>query len=215
VRQSAAKEDGARWRRRKEARPSEIGAAALECFAERGFAACSLDAIAARAGVTKGTLYLYFRNKEDLLKEVVRQALLPRIAAFEAQARSSDPAAVQLERIIATWPAVVATPFLGAIPKLVIAEAGNFPDLCRFYLDEVIGRARRLIVGILRRGMRRGEFRRLDPEVAFFTVIAPLLIAVLWKQTFERHDKKPLDIGALCRTHASILLAGLAREDKR
>lgn len=215
MRRPAAKERGARWRRRKEARPSEIGAAALECFAERGFAACSLDAIAARAGVTKGTLYLYFRSKEDLLKEVVRQALLPRIAAFEAQAKPTDPASVQLERIIASWPALVATPYLGVIPKLIIAEAGNFPDLCRFYLEEIIGRARHLIVAILRRGMRRGEFRRVDPEAAFYSVIAPLLIAVLWKQTFERHDVKPLDIDALCRTHSAILLAGLAREDKR
>jgi AcrR family transcriptional regulator len=93
----------ARWRRRKEARPSEIGKAALECFAERGFAACSLDEIAARAGVTKGTLYLYFPNKEALFKEVVRQALVPRIAAFEQSVAASQSAAQQLESLIAAW----------------------------------------------------------------------------------------------------------------
>jgi AcrR family transcriptional regulator len=204
----------ARWRRRKEARPGEIAQAALECFAERGFAGSSLDQIAARAGVTKGTLYLYFPNKEALFKEVVRQALVPRIAAFEQNVVPSAPAARQLEDLIAAWPDIIAAPNLGLIPKLMIAEAGNFPDLAEFYLREVIGRARRVVVGILRRGMRRGEFRRIDPEAAFFSIIAPLLIALLWKQSFESHDKKPLDIKALCRTHLAILLRGLAKDVK-
>jgi AcrR family transcriptional regulator len=202
--------DAARWRRRKEARPSEIGRAALECFAERGFAGSSLDEIAARAGVTKGTLYLYFPNKEALFKEVVRQALVPQIAAFEERIKQGAPASHQLEQIIAGWPEIIASPNLGFIPKLMIAEAGNFPDLAQFYLREVIGRARRLIVGILRRGMARGEFRRLDPRSAFLSVIGPLLLAVLWRHSFERHDDAPLDVKALCRTHAAIVIGGLA-----
>jgi AcrR family transcriptional regulator len=201
-------EPAVRWRRRKEARPGEIGKAALECFAERGFAACSLDEIAARAGVTKGTLYLYFPNKEALFKEVVRQALVPRIAAFEESVAASPSAAGQLEHLIAAWPEIIAAPNLGVIPKLMIAEAGNFPDLAQFYMREVIGRARRLVIGILRRGMTRGEFRRLDANATFFSVIAPLLLAVLWRRSFERHDERPLDVAVLCRTHASILLGG-------
>ncbi len=89
-----APDAGVRWRRRKQARPSEIGQAALACFAERGFAASSLDEIAARAGVTKGTLYLYFPNKEALFKAVVRQALVPRIAAaFEQSVAAGQSAA--------------------------------------------------------------------------------------------------------------------------
>ena len=199
----------ARWQRRKEERPGEIAQAALECFAQRGYAAASLDEIAARAGVTKGTLYLYFPNKEALFKEVVRQALVPRIAAFEESVRASDSAVQQLERLILAWPEFAATPNLAVIPKLVISEAGNFPDLARFYFNEVIGRARRLVLGILRRGMARGEFRRTNANAAFFTVVAPLLIAVLWRHTFEAHDDKPLDIAALSRTHAAILLDGL------
>lgn len=199
----------ARWQRRKEERPGEIAQAALECFAQRGYAAASLDDIAARAGVTKGTLYLYFPNKEALFKEVVRRALVPRIAAFEESVRASDSAAQQLERLILAWPEFAATPNLAVIPKLVISEAGNFPDLARFYLDVVIVRARRLVLGILRRGMARGEFRRINANAAFFTVVAPLLIAVLWRHTFEAHDDKPLDIAALSRCHAAILLDGL------
>jgi len=91
----------------------------------------------------------------------------------------------------------------------MIAEAGNFPELAQFYMREVIGRARRLVVGILRRGMTRGEFRRLDPNATFFSVIAPLLLAVLWRHSFERYDERPLDVAALCRTHTAILLGGL------
>jgi AcrR family transcriptional regulator len=207
-------ETSAKWRRRKEARPAEIAAAALACFAERGFAASSLDEIAARAGITKGTLYLYFKNKEELLKAVVQQALLPRIALFEEAARADEPAMRQLERFVIAWRAAIATPNLSVIPRLIIAESGNFPDLSRFYFQAVIERARHLVVGILKRGMRRGELRRLDADAAFFSVVAPLLIAMLWQQIFERHDKKPLDIEALGRTHLAILQGGLAREGK-
>jgi AcrR family transcriptional regulator len=199
----------ARWRRRKEARPGEIEAAALECFAERGFAACSLDEIALRAGVTKGTLYLYFRSKEDLFKAVVRGALVPRVVALTEALSAPESAREQLERLLAAWPALFAIPHLHALPKLIIAEAGNFPELARFYLDEVIARGRGAITAILRRGIRRGEFRRVDPDMAFLTVIAPVLIAMVWKLTFERHDGKPLDIAALARTHSTILLDGL------
>jgi len=199
----------ARWRRRKEARPAEIANAALECFAESGFAATSLDDIAARAGVTKGTLYLYFSNKEALFKEVVRQALVPRISAFEEMIRANDPPARQLEQFIAAWPELVAAPHLSALPKLMVAEAGNFPDLAQFYFREVIERARSVVLAILRRGMARREFRRIDADAAFFTVIAPLLLALLWRHSFEQYDEKPLDVAALCRTHASILLNGL------
>jgi AcrR family transcriptional regulator len=205
-----AREAAARWRRRKEARPGEIAAAALECFAAHGFAGASLEDIAKRAGITKGTLYLYFPNKEALFKEVVRQALVPQIAAFEARVRTTDSAAQQLEGLIMAWPAFVATPRLAIIPKLMIAEAGNFPDLAQFYLREVIGRARRLVVAILRRGIARGEFRRTNPRATFFSVVAPLLIAVLWRHAFEQHDERPLDVAAMCRTHVSILINGLS-----
>jgi AcrR family transcriptional regulator len=202
----------ARWRRRKEARPAEIEAAALQCFAERGFAACSLDEIASRAGVTKGTLYLYFRSKEELFKAVVRGALVSRIVALTATLKPTDTAREQIERLLAAWPTLFAIPHLASLPKLIISEAGNFPELTRFYLDEVIGRGRTAVVRILRRGMRRGEFRKMDPEVAFLAVIAPILVAMIWKQVFERHDGKVLDIDALAHAHRTIVLDGLLTE---
>src|SRR5205823_2691529 len=126
---SEEREQMLRWRRRKEARPAEILTAALACFAERGFAATRLDDVAVRAGVTKGTLYLYFQNKEELFKAVVRQALLPNIERVEAMVGdATEPASLLLERLIKSFSEVISSP-ISAIPKLVLAEAGNFPDL--------------------------------------------------------------------------------------
>ncbi|HUB96555.1 MAG TPA: TetR/AcrR family transcriptional regulator [Stellaceae bacterium] len=201
-----------RWRRRKEARPAEIEAAALQCFAERGFAASSLDEIAARAGVTKGTLYLYFRSKEDLFKAVVRGALVTRIIAVTETLSTTETAREQLERLFTAWPTILTIPHVSAIPKLIISEAGNFPELTRFYLDEVIARGRAAVIAILRRGIRRGEFRKMDPDVAFYALIAPVLMAIVWKHTFERHDGKPLDVEALAAAHRSIVFDGLLSE---
>jgi hypothetical protein len=98
---------------------------------------------------------------------------------------------------------------IGAIPKLVIAEAGNFPELARFYLDEVVRRGLSLIGAILRRGVERGEFRAVDVDHAVFCVIAPMLIAALWKNSLEPHDHAPLDTQALLRAHLDLLLRGL------
>jgi AcrR family transcriptional regulator len=198
-----------RWRRRKEARPEEILAAALASFAERGFAATRLEDVAARAGISKGTLYLYFKGKEELFEAVVRATLVPNLERLEAlSATFEGPSARLLERLLLTIAGVVDSQ-IGAIPKLVIAEAGNFPELARFYLDEVVRRGLGLIGAILRRGIRRGEFRPVDVDHAVFCVIAPLLIAALWKRSLEPHADAPLDAQALARTHLDLLLRGL------
>jgi AcrR family transcriptional regulator len=198
-----------RWRRRKEARPDEILAAALASFAERGFAATRLEDVAARAGVSKGTLYLYFPGKEELFEAVVRARLLPNLERLEALLASFEgPSAALLERLLLTMAEVVGSQ-LGAIPKLVIAEAGNFPELARFYLNEVVRRGLRLIGAILRRGIARGEFRAVDVDHTVFCVIAPMLIAALWKNSLEPHDAAPLDAQALARAHLDLLLRGL------
>ena len=198
-----------RWRRRKEARPDEILAAALASFAERGFASTRLEDVAARAGISKGTLYLYFRSKDELFKAVVRATIVPNLERVEALADSFEgPSALLLERLLLTMAGVVSSR-VGAIPKLVIAEAGNFPDLARFYLDEVVRRGLRLIATILHRGIERREFRAVDVEHTVFCVIAPMLIAALWKNSLEPHDDARLDTQALARAHIDLLLRGL------
>lgn len=206
-----------RWQRRKEARPGEILAAALAVFAEHGFAATRLDRVAERAGVTKGTLYLYFPSKEELFKSVVRHAIVNQIAAAEAMtAASPEPASILLERYLTAMSDLLWSTPAGAIPKLVIAEAGNFPELARFYLEEVMTRGQRLIASILRRGVESGEFRScVDVDQAVTCVIGPLLIALLWRHSFEPVSERRLDSAQLLRTHLDLLLHGLHAGDER
>jgi AcrR family transcriptional regulator len=204
-------ESATRWRRRKEARPAEIMAAALECFRERGFAATRLEDVAARAGVTKGTIYLYYPSKEDLFKAVVRGEVAQHLARVEALLAEPIPAPVLLKRLLATWEAVVASP-VSVIPKLVIAEAGNFPELARFYLDTVAHRGINLVATILRRGIEEGAFRPVDVDHVVFCVIGPLLFTALWKHSLGPHDDRPLDAPAVLRAHLDLLLHGLRAE---
>jgi hypothetical protein len=136
---------------------------------------------------------------------------VPRLAAGERLIAGSDlPAPLQLERLLLTIADIISSPTVGAIPKLIIAEAGNFPEIARFYFDQVISRGRRLITGILRRGIERGELRQLDVDAAFFSVIAPLIVALLWKRLFEPHDDATLDPVALGRSHLDLLMRGMA-----
>jgi AcrR family transcriptional regulator len=209
---TAENNPSARWRRRKTARPSEILSAALASFAERGFAATRLDDVAARAGVTKGTLYLYFPSKEELFKAVVRQELLPAIEWAETMvAQSTAPSMVVLDQLAELFTRIVSSR-LSAIPKLVLTEAGNFPDLARFYLEEVVERGKALFRKVLERGVETGEFRPIDTESVVLCVIAPLLLACLWRHSFEPHSSRPLDIEALFRAQLDLLRRGLATE---
>lgn len=202
-----------RWRRRKDARPAEITEAALACFAERGFAATRLDDIAKRAGITRGTLYLYFPNKEELFKAVVRQAIGPVLARTASMIAASDaPSAELLVQVIRAIPEAVMQGAGSAIPKLVITEAANFPDLARFYLDEVVHPAKKLIGDLVRRGIARGEFREINSDQAVYCMVAPMLLAALWRHSLHPFDKGGLDYRKLMRTHAEILMHGLIRE---
>ena len=210
----SATQKSPRWRRRKEERPAEIIAAALETFAERGFAATRLDDIAERAGVTRGTLYLYFPSKEDLFKAVVRQAIVPVIARGEAMlGQSQESSSALLAKILLMIPGVVADSPVSAMPKLMISEARNFPDLAQFYLQEVIRRGRKLVTAIIERGVERGEFRPVDMDHVFYCVVGPVLLTMLWKHSFEPYDGKRLDAQAVCRAHVDLLLHGLLKRE--
>jgi AcrR family transcriptional regulator len=198
-----------RWRRRKDARPGEIVAAGLACFAKRGFAATRLEDVAKRAGVTKGTLYLYFPNKEELFKAVVRQAVVANIVRGEALvAHSSEPAPVVLDQLIARLQAAMVAP-ASAIPKIVIAEAGNFPDIARFYLKEVIQRGLGLFRRVLKAGIARGELRPMDVEYTAFCIVSPMMLGMLWRHSFAQHERRSFDTNSLCRAHLQILSRGL------
>jgi AcrR family transcriptional regulator len=205
-----AKEPRRRWSRRKQARPGEIVAAALDLFAERGFAATRLDDVAARAGVSKGTLYLYFDSKEELFKAVVRESIVPNIARVEALlAEFEGPTSALILRMVETIGMVVTTSRIGALPKLVIAEAGNFPDIARFYLEEVIHRGLGVIEAVLKRGIARGEFRQFDVTLSVRAVIAPVIVLAIWKNAFEPFEAEPIDARAYLTNHIDILMHGI------
>ena len=200
-----------RWRRRKEDRPTEIVAAALDAFAARGYAATRLEDVAERAGVSKGTLYLYFKNKEELFKAVVHQALVPNLTMAETLVKQSTmPTRDLLVQILKGLATAVAGTKIGAIPRLVIAEAGNFPELARFYADEVVARGMRIFATILERGAARGELRAVNTEFAAPVVIGPMMLLAIWKNTFEPHTERKIDPVLYLETCADVLLNGLA-----
>ena len=198
--------------RRKEARPGEIIEAALRLFADRGFAATKLEDVAAAAGIGKGTIYLYFPTKEDLFRSVVRQAVLPNLEAVAALTQAPDLPAADMLRAIAERFLLLLDTDLTAIPKLVVAESGNFPALAQFYAEEVVLKGMALIRGILARGIQRGEFRPIDLDGALPLFSAPLLLLLLWKHSLGRHTDIQFNPRLVVATHLDILLRGLAAE---
>ena len=173
-------------RRRKEARPGEIATAALELFVNKGFAATRLDDVAARAGVSKGTLYLYFDNKEALFKAAVEAVMIPAIQAAETLPLQPEATASQMLRcfVFGWWQMVGSSP-CGGVPKLLVAEARNFPELSRWFHDNIIARAMAVVRTIIGIGVERGEFRPLDVAVATRIVFAPLFAYVVWRNAFD------------------------------
>jgi len=198
-------------RRRKEARPQELVEAALALFAEKGFAATRIDDVAARAGVTKGTVYLYFESKEALFKAVIDEGIVPVLVYGEQMLSGPCDDPVQLMRclLFGWWEMIGATP-LGAVPKLMIAEARNFPDLAAFYQQEVILRGRKLMSAALQRGIDAGVFRPVDVEVLSTLAMAPVMHLALWKHSFEVCcGPGGSDPETYLETHFSILMNGL------
>jgi AcrR family transcriptional regulator len=202
-----------RWRRRKEARPAELTAAALELFVEKGFAATRLDEVAGRAGVSKGTLYLYFDSKEELFKAVIREGLLPLLAEGETLvANASGPASELFRAIVLRWWQVVGDNPIGGISKLIFAEARNFPEIARFYSEEVIERGKRLLAAALQRGIDTGEFRAFNPEDLVHIVFSPLMMRLIWKHSLDCCGIHTVPIDVYLREYIELTLRGLRRD---
>ena len=205
-----------KWRRRSEARPGEIVQAALEVFAEKGFAAARLDDIARQAGVSKGALYLYFETKEELFRAVVREAVAPNLDMVEAMlAQATLPFPDLLRLLFARIVMVIGVSKMGAVAKLVIGESRNFPELARVWHDEVVSRALTAISGAIAAAQARGEVRAGDPRFHAFSIMGPVLTGVIWRETFTPVGAPAIDLETLVRQHAETVIAGLAvREEK-
>ena len=174
----------AKRERRKEARPGELLDAALDLFVEKGFAATRAEEVAARAGVSKGTLFLYFQSKEELLKAVVRESISGRFKEWNDEfATFEGTTAEMLRDCMTTWWERVGATRASGITKLMMSEAGNFPEIAAFYQQEVVQPGQKLIRRIMQRGIDRGEFRAVDLDYAVYSVIAPMIFLILAKHS--------------------------------
>ena len=205
-----------RWRRRSDARPAEIAEAALELFVEHGFAGTRMEAIARRAGVTKGTLYLYFPGKEDLFRAVVTQNVLPNLELIERLAAEHTGSAAELLGLLVrrSWE-LMQTSRTRFVPKLLLAEGKNFPELAKFYVEEVVQRVRRIFAGVIERGIASGEFREVNAITASKLLLAPLHNLTTWRQSLMAFDPVQWDFDQYVELHIEIFLRGLARNPDR
>lgn len=197
-------------KRRKEARPAELMAAALSLFVEKGFSATRLDDVAARAGVSKGTLYLYFDNKDALFKAVIQEGILPVVAENEQIAAQHNGSSFDLlEKLLNNWWGKIGLTDFAGIPKLMVAEARNFPEVAQFYYENVICRGRALVGAALERGMASGEFRRMKVETTIDVVIAPILMLLIWRFSLASCQNDTSDSRLYLQIHTDILRQGL------
>ncbi len=177
---SPAADESPRRERRKEARPGELLDAALDLFVEKGYAATKVDEVAARAGVSKGTLFLYFPSKEDLFKAVVRESIAGRFAEWDMEVEAFTGSSSELVRCcLQEWWDRIGSTRASGITKLMLYEAQNFPEIARFYQEEVVEPGNRLIRRALQRGVDRGEFEVADLDYAIYPVLAPLVFLAL------------------------------------
>ncbi|MEO7338275.1 MAG: TetR/AcrR family transcriptional regulator [Caldimonas sp.] len=170
--------------RRKEARPQELLDAALDLFVEKGFAATRSEEVALRAGVSKGTLYLYYPSKEDLLKEVIRHNVVNQIAEGADLIRQFDGGTPELlAKVLRLWWMRVGETRASGILKLMMSEARNFPEIAQFYVDEVIKPSHAMFGALVQRGIDRGEFRAVNVDDVVHVLITPLLFLVMNKHS--------------------------------
>jgi len=202
--------------RRKETRPQELLDAALALFVEKGFAATRSEEVAQRAGVSKGTLYLYYPSKEELFKAVVRQKLTQLIAeGMELAQTFEGPSADLIAALMDEWWRRVGETPAAGIHKVVIAEVRNFPDLAAFYTEEVILPAHALFHFAVQRGVDRGEFRRVPVDDVCHALIAPIIFYALHRHSFGAcpvHGAE-MDYASSVRTHLDLMLKGLEVRD--
>ena len=198
------KTNGSGRKARSAARRDAILAAALEEFSARGFEATRLDDVAKRADVAKGTIYLYFRDKESLFQELIRTMLTPLVGTIEALGEADLPVRVLADRIVELFVREVYETRRKDVIRLMISEGRRFPKLAEFYYREVLARVITAVRALLRRAAARGEVPQglVDfPQI----IVAPGLVAIIWSGLFERFE--PLDVRAMMKAHVALLFA--------
>lgn len=209
---STDSKSSSRWQRRKEARPEEILDAALQLFTEKGFSATRMMDVAKAAGLSKGTLYLYFSNKEVIFKEVVQKRISPQLDAVESLVNEFEGSQADLlKHLINGWWMGVACSSLSAIPKIITAESGNFPELAEYFTKNVVTRSRHLFSKVIRRGVDAGEFNEYDAETVARLVVAPLVQATIWMHSLKPYDDEE-GTQSYLQLHTEFILNALVKD---
>jgi AcrR family transcriptional regulator len=196
-------------RRRKAERPQEIIEAAFAEFSRNGYATTTLDHIAERAGVTKGTIYVYFENKEHLFISMVREVMKATLDTVEEMFESHQGSTADLLRAQFSfiYQHIVEDRQRREVLRMLIAEAPRFPALADRYHEEIHRPCMQLLNRAITRGMDRGEIRRSAATECPLAIIAPIALVDLWMMMFD--DRHPLDLKAYFAAHLDLVLNGL------
>lgn len=198
--------------RRKDARPHELIDAALALFSEKGFAATRSEEVAQRAGVSKGTLYLYYPSKEALLRAVIRERLSHEITDVAARVarHTGTPSQVLLELLPHWWLRVHDSPS-SAVFKVIITEVRNFPEIANFYFAEVVEPGTRLVGSIIARGIDCGEFRPVDVQATVLSLVLPLVMLCVQKHSLLpcMPPESAIDPAVFMHQHVALIVQGL------
>ena len=200
----ARRKQGGSREARSAARREAILTAALEEFSERGFAATRLEDVAKRAGIAKGTIYLYFRDKESLFQELIRSTLTPLVGTIEALGKVDIPVTMLADRIVQLFVHEIFATRRKDVVRLMISEGRRFPKLAEFYYREVLSHIMAAVQALMTRAAARGE---VPEALARFPqlIAAPGVVAIIWNGLFDRFA--PLDVEALMRAHVDLLFA--------
>jgi AcrR family transcriptional regulator len=201
-----------RWRRRAEARPDDILDAARECFLEEGYSGATVERIARGAGLSKGAVYLYFESKEAMLLALIRRSVRTvaeaAAARLDAQIEGGDPVAA-LSEAAGQFGALLADPKMFAAPRIVLAEAGRFPQIAEIYRREVLDIAMPAIARLVERAKASGAFRNVDARVAVRSLVGGMFLEALWRSLFAREGEELSDPQTFIAAHLDIVLNGL------
>lgn len=200
-------------RRRKDARPGEIIEAATEVFCEQGFGAAKLEEVARRAGVAKGTVFLYFPTKQDLFRAVARSLVEAHLARLDQAAPAPELSFPELLSRIMALAAQIGDTRAVSIARLMIAESRTFPDLARLWYDEVVSKVLGLVVAAISRAQARGEIRPGDPQLYAMSIIGPMMMGLLFRDVFGAAGAPMPDLRALADQHSEVIMRGMKRQD--
>jgi AcrR family transcriptional regulator len=203
-----------RYQRRKDERPTEITAAALEVFSEHGYSAARVDDVAKRAGVSKGLLYLYFKTKEELFKAVIRSFIVPRVEAmidqFQDPGLSSEAFLrgpfLELAKRLPNSPARI-------LIRLLVAEGPKHPDLINFYWENVVSRGLGALRQVIARGVQNGEFRESALQTYPQLLMSPVLVSIVWNGIFA--NQQELDTDEMIEAHLEMVLDSICLSGDR